>query len=192
MNKLIALIFFILIAPIFLVVASACLALQGRPILFVSERAGKNGHPFMLFKFRTMDAATTDDEKDVMRITKIGNILRSTSLDEIPQILNIIRGNMNFFGPRPLLCDYNNFYSNAEKIRLKVKPGITGLAQVMGRNTISWRRKFVLDAYYVRNRSFRLNLFIFYLTLKTVLLSRDINVSGDTTMTRFSGGTHEK
>ena len=194
MNRLIAIILLLLVSPIFLLVAAGALLLQGRPIFFVSERAGKHGEPFMLFKFRTMVPvdSTNDGNNDAVRVTRFGNFLRSTSLDEIPQLLNIVRGDMKFIGPRPLLCDYNALYSNGEKIRLKVSPGITGLAQVMGRNSISWRRKFVLDAYYVRNKSIKLNIFVLWKTLLTVLGRSGVNASGDTTMDRFSGNDQGK
>jgi lipopolysaccharide/colanic/teichoic acid biosynthesis glycosyltransferase len=162
----------------------------GRPVLFIQLRPGKVEKVFKLYKFRTM----TDDRDisgellvDIKRITKFGIFLRRTSLDELPQLFNILKGDLSFIGPRPLLVEYLPLYKENQKKRHNVKPGITGWAQVNGRNSISWDEKFKLDVYYVENLSFLLDLKILFRTLINVLRASDIYNSNGITMEKFTG-----
>lgn len=162
---------------------------QGKPFFF-QQRPGKNGKIFKIIKFKTMN-----DNKDASgvllndseRLTKIGSFVRKTSLDEIPQLLNVIKGDMSLIGPRPLLPQYLSLYSNFQNRRHEVKPGITGWAQVNGRNAISWNKKFEYDVWYVDNISLKLDLQIFFLTVKKVLVREGINMQGQVTTEAFKG-----
>lgn len=162
---------------------------KGHPF-FIQRRVGKNEKIFYCVKFRTM--TTEKDSKgdllpDVKRITRIGNFIRKTSLDEIPQLFNILKGEMSLVGPRPLLVDYLPLYNDFQKRRHEVNQGITGWAQVNGRNAITWDEKFALDVWYVDNISFKLDLKIIFLTIKKVFNSEDIDSSSENTMERFVG-----
>lgn len=158
---------------------------MGRPILFLQERAGLHGRPFRLYKFRTMsnDGTKTDQE----RLTKIGRLLRKYSLDELPQLFNVLKGDMSLVGPRPLLMEYLPLYNEEQRKRHEVKPGITGWAQVNGRNAISWEEKFSLDVWYVDNWSYSLDCKILLQTIQKVIRQEGINQDEHTTMEKFRG-----
>ena len=175
--------------PVQVVVAGLVAARMGRPVLFRQPRPGLNGEVFTLLKFRTMrseDAASgllTDEQ----RLTSLGRTLRATSLDELPTLWNVLRGEMSFVGPRPLLVDYLPLYSAEQARRHEVRPGITGLAQVNGRNSLSWEEKFRLDVRYVDNLSLGLDARILLATLRTVLSRAGVSAEGEATMSRFEG-----
>ncbi|KIM04240.1 MAG: hypothetical protein KN64_08600 [Sulfurovum sp. AS07-7] len=161
---------------------------MGRPILFCQSRPGLNERIFTIYKFRTMSDARNENGEllgDEARLGKIGKFIRSTSLDELPQLFNIIKGDMSFVGPRPLLVEYLPLYNDRQRKRHDVLPGITGWAQVNGRNAISWEQKFELDVWYVENRSFWLDMKILWLTFLKVLKRSDINSSNNITMEKF-------
>lgn len=169
-----------LISPVLLFVSIIIYLQMGRPILFKQIRPGKNEKIFEIYKFRTMDFshdASNNLLSDEQRLTKLGKILRKTSIDELPQLLNVIKGDMSFIGPRPLLIRYLPHYTATEKKRHNVRPGISGLAQVRGRNNISWDEKLSIDVEYVENISFMLDLKILFLTIKNVLIKKDIQVA---------------
>lgn len=162
----------------------------GSPVLFRQVRPGLCGVPFEMIKFRTMTDARGSDGQllpDAQRLTPLGQWLRSSSLDELPELWNVLRGDMSLVGPRPLLMDYLPLYTPEQARRHEVRPGITGWAQVNGRNAISWEEKFRLDVWYVDHRSFWLNLRILALTGKKVLRREGINGQGEATMSRFTG-----
>lgn len=180
----------ILLSPILIVVSFTILTTLGRPIFFIQDRPGKNGKVFKLIKFRTM--LTTRNEagellNDDQRITSFGSILRSTSIDELPELVNILKGEMSFVGPRPLLTEYMKLYSEEQNRRHDVRPGITGWAQINGRNSIGWDEKFKLDIWYVDNRSFPLDIKILFLTFKKVILREGIMSDVHETMPKFKG-----
>jgi len=156
----------ILLSPILAVVSLIILIFMGRPILFLQIRPGLHGQPFTLVKFRTMRSEVGDGlpKCESERITRLGRVLRSTSLDELPELWNVLRGDMSLVGPRPLLMEYLPLYSDGQGRRHEVKPGITGWAQINGRNEISWQEKFKLDVWYVENRSIYLDLKILLIT----------------------------
>lgn len=163
---------------------------MGSGVLFRQERPGLGGAPFYLIKFRTMHHATDTDGsllRDGERLTRLGGFLRSTSLDELPELWNVLKGEMSLVGPRPLLMEYLPLYSAEQARRHEVLPGITGWAQVNGRNAISWEEKFALDVWYVDNRSFGLDLKILLLTALKVLKREGISAAGESTMPRFTG-----
>lgn len=159
------------------------------PVLFKQERPGKDEKIFKIYKFRTMQVATHDAEgnrlSDMERMTKIGKLLRKTSLDEFPQFFNVLKGDMSFMGPRPLLVQYLKHYNEEQRRRHNVRPGISGWAQVNGRNAISWEEKFKLDAWYADNVSLKTDLKVLVKTIKNVLGSKDINNSEGDTMPFF-------
>ena len=162
----------------------------GSPVFFRQTRPGLHGQPFQLIKFRTMRDATDaqgNSLPDAERITPFGSFLRSTSLDELPELWNVLKGDMSLVGPRPLLMEYLPLYTPEQARRHEVKPGITGWAQVNGRNALSWEEKFALDVWYVDNQSFWLDLKIIALTIKKVLLREGISAQGEATMPRFTG-----
>lgn len=180
----------LLLMPVIVVVAFLIRSKLGSPVLFRQLRPGKYGKPFEMVKFRTMRYATDRDGKplpDSERMTPIGSFLRSTSLDELPEIWNVIKGDMSLVGPRPLLMEYLPFYTEEQSRRHDVRPGVTGWAQVNGRNAISWEDKFKLDVWYVENRNFILDVKILYLTVKKVLARNDISADGEATIPRFTG-----
>lgn len=177
-------------APLLLAVALAVRIALGSPVLFRQTRAGLHGKPFALLKFRTMtDARDARGEllPDADRLTPFGRWLRSASLDELPTLWNVVRGDMSLVGPRPLLMDYLPLYSPSQARRLHVRPGITGWAQVNGRNALTWDRKFDLDVWYVDRASLRLDVRILLLTLKKVVSREGISAPGAATMPRFTG-----
>ncbi len=190
MDFIMALIFIIVLSPVMLIVALLILIQRDGPIFFRQERPGKDGKIFLLHKFRTMSTITERDGRqlsDMERISKLGNFLRKTSLDELPQFFDILSGKMSFIGPRPLVKSYLELYTPEQMRRHEVLPGISGWAQINGRNSISWEEKFELDVYYVDNMSFGLDVKIFFTTLKNVLLRVGINSSEDNTMEPFRG-----
>ena len=163
---------------------------MGRPVLFRQLRPGRNGKPFEMVKFRSMVNASARDPEalaDAARLTPLGRFLRATSLDELPELWNVLKGDMSLVGPRPLLMEYLPLYSPEQARRHAVRPGITGWAQVNGRNAISWEDKLALDVWYVDNRSFRLDLMIIGLTLWKVIVRHGIAAEGEATMPRFTG-----
>ena len=180
----------ILLSPLIALVAVAVRLRLGSPVLFRQTRPGKDGELFEILKFRTMRDATdpsrsTLDDED--RLTKFGAKLRASSLDELPELLNIIRGDMSLVGPRPLLVDYLPRYDQTQARRHEVKPGLTGWAQIHGRNSLSWQDKFELDVWYVDNRSFRLDLRIIRETLRGVIRRDGISADGTATAFHFLG-----
>lgn len=172
---------FIIISPIFLLLwIWLSIANKGAGAFFFQERPGKDEKIFRVIKFKTMNDrkdASGNLLPDAQRLTKVGKFVRSTSLDEIPQLLNVIKGDMSLIGPRPLLISYLSLYDDFERKRHKIRPGITGWAQVNGRNAISWSKKFELDVYYVENLSFTLDFKIFLMTIKNVMSSKDISIT---------------
>mgnify|MGYP001183934553 CR=1 FL=1 len=180
----------IIFTPIFLLVSLIIYFDIGSPILFKQERPGKNEKIFKLYKFRTMKNIVDSNgvlKDDISRISSIGKFLRESSLDELPSLMNVLKGEMSLVGPRPLLIEYLQYYNKEQQLRHNVKPGITGWAQVNGRNSISWEEKFKLDVWYVRNNSLVLDLRILLMTLKKVFNREDINSDVDTTMQKFTG-----
>jgi lipopolysaccharide/colanic/teichoic acid biosynthesis glycosyltransferase len=164
---------------------------DGSPVLFRQERAGRGGHALRVVKFRTMRAAVTAGEPDEDRITAIGRFLRSSSLDELPSLWNVVRGEMALVGPRPLPTAYSALYTPDQARRLDVKPGLTGLLQVRGRNALSWEEKFALDTWYVQHRSWKLDLRILAETPLAVLRARGVSHPGHVTMPVFTGSRAE-
>ena len=190
LEFIIALIGLILASPILLVVAILVKTKLGSPILFRQQRVGLNGEIFEMVKFRTMKDVTDSGGNplpDEERLTKFGQLLRKTSLDELPELWNVLKGDMSLVGPRPLLVEYLPLYSKEQMKRHHVRPGITGYAQVNGRNNISWTKKFELDVYYVENFSLWLDVKILFQTVAKVLGQADINQEGNVTMEKFNG-----
>lgn len=189
-DIILSLLAIVALSPVLLIVALLVRIKLGSPILFKQARPGKNGKIFYLYKFRTMT-----DEKDEngnllpddIRLTKFGKTLRSTSLDELPEFFNILKGDMSFIGPRPLLVKYLPLYSEQQMHRHDVRPGLTGLAQVNGRNALSWQEKFNYDLEYVNNISLGLDIKIFIKTFLVVLKRSDISSSTSETMEEFKG-----
>ena len=184
-----------LILPIYLLTMLLVLTQLNFPILFRQPRTGLNGKIFNIYKFRTM---TDDCDKDgillpdALRLNKFGKFLRSTSLDELPSLWNVLKSDMSLVGPRPLLLEYLPLYSTQQARRHEVKPGITGWAQVNGRNAITWGEKFDLDVWYVDNQSIWLDIKILWLTVKKVIMRDGINQVGQSTMESFKGNDNEK
>ena len=180
----------IISSPIFLIVFIALLLANKGKVFFLQKRPGKNEEIFKIIKFRTMN-----DKKDAHgnllpdeeRLTTIGKLVRKTSLDEIPQLINVLLGNMSLIGPRPLLPEYLPLYNDFQKKRHLIKPGITGWAQINGRNAVDWEKKFMFDVWYVENMSFLLDLQIMFLTLKKVLKLEGVNREGEATNIAFKG-----
>ncbi len=194
-DLLVSLVCIIIFMPVIVVVSLVVFITMGRPVFFVQERPGMNGRPFYLLKFRTMRSALQQEqgaEFDGARITLAGRILRSTSLDELPTLWNVIRGDMSLVGPRPLLMQYLHRYSTQQARRHEVRPGITGWAQVNGRNTISWEQKFDYDVWYVDNRSFLLDMKILFLTVARVLKREGISHGKEATMPEFMGTEEQR
>jgi sugar transferase EpsL len=182
----VALVASILLAPITLATALLVRATLGSPVLFRQTRPGKNGRPFTILKFRTMRIAR-GDEGDKARLTRVGRWLRSVSLDELPELLNVLNGDLSVVGPRPLLMQYLDRYTPEQARRHKVKPGITGWAQVNGRNDLSWDDKFLLDVWYVDHCSLSLDLKILVLTAWKLLTREGITQPGHATVAEFIG-----
>ncbi len=178
------------LSPVLFATALAVRVKMGSPVLFRRPRAGKDGRTFVMYKFRTMtDARDADGNAlpDEKRMTPTGTFLRRFSLDELPQLLNVLKGDMSLVGPRPLLPEYVPLYSPEQRRRLNVLPGITGWAQVNGRNALSWEQKFALDTWYVDNRSLGLDIRILLRTVASVLSGRGVSQDGCATMPRFEG-----
>lgn len=181
--------------PIFLVAAVVILLSLGRPVFFLQERPGLNERIFKLVKFRTMKKESDANGEmlpDEKRLTRVGRLLRATSIDELPALFNVLRGDMSLVGPRPLLVEYLSRYTDEQAKRHRVLPGITGWAQVNGRNSISWEQKFKYDVWYVENRSFWLDLKILFLTIKKVVIREGISAEGEATMFEFKGTKNGK
>ena len=185
----------IVLLPIILVVAFLIQWRLGSPVFFKQQRPGLAGKPFMLYKFRTMSDARDEDGKlllDEVRLGRFGQTVRKLSLDELPQLWNVLIGDMSLVGPRPLLMQYLQRYSAHQARRHEVRPGITGWAQVNGRNAISWAERFDLDVWYVDHHSFWLDLRILMMTAQKVFSSRDVNAVGHVTMPEFMGNSEKR
>lgn len=195
LDIIIALCALIILSPLYLYVAYKVRKNLGSPVIFRQVRPGLHGKPFEMIKFRTMT-----DERDAQgnllpnedRLPKFGKMLRATSLDEMPELWNVIKGDMSIVGPRPLLMDYLPLYNEEQAKRHHVRPGMTGYAQVNGRNAISWEKKFELDTWYVENQSIWLDFKIMFQTVKKVLIKEGINQSEEVTMTRFLGNKKDE
>lgn len=185
----------VLLSPVYALVAYKVKKNLGSPVLFRQTRPGLHGQPFEMIKFRTMkDAFDLDGNPlpDSERLTPFGKMLRATSLDEMPELWNVIKGDMSIVGPRPLLMEYLPLYNREQAKRHHVRPGITGYAQVNGRNAISWEKKFELDTWYVENQSLWLDFKIMLKTVKKVIAKDDISAEGEATMTKFTGTPEQK
>ncbi|MDX2208943.1 MAG: sugar transferase [Sphingopyxis sp.] len=180
----------LLLSPVLVLVALLVRNRLGSPVLFRQHRPGKGGRAFEMVKFRTMTDQRGNDGlplSDAQRLPPFGQWLRATSLDELPELWNVLKGDMSLVGPRPLLMEYLPLYSERQARRHEVKPGITGWAQVMGRNSLNWPERFELDIWYVDNRSFWLDIRILALTLNAVISRKGINSAGEATMSAFMG-----
>ncbi len=180
----------ILLSPLLLLIVWKVHKNLGSPVFFKQVRPGKDGKPFKMIKFRSMRDANDKDGNplsDVERLMPFGKKLRATSLDELPELWNVLKGEMSLVGPRPLLMEYLPLYNERQAMRHNVRPGITGWAQVSGRNAISWEEKFELDAWYVENRSLWLDIKIIFLTIKKVLVKEGISSDEHVTMSKFTG-----
>ena len=184
----VSLVLLVLLSPVLVVTAAAVRLLLGAPVLFRQVRPGLHQRPFVLYKFRSMrDPGPGAGLSDAERLTRFGRLLRSTSVDELPELVNVLRGDMSLVGPRPLLMEYLPLYSPEQARRHQVRPGLTGWAQVNGRNSLAWEERFRLDVWYVDHRSFLLDLRIVMLTLGRVLGRHGIAQQGQATMERFRG-----
>jgi len=190
LDIIIASVALILLSPLYLYVAYKVRKNLGSPVIFCQVRPGLHGKPFEMIKFRTM-TDERDPEGNLLpneqRLPKFGKMLRATSLDEMPELWNVIKGDMSIVGPRPLLMEYLPLYNEEQAKRHNVRPGMTGHAQVNGRNAISWEKKFELDVWYVENQSIWLDFKIMFQTVKKVLFKEGINQSEEVTMTKFTG-----
>jgi len=184
-DKTLALLLIILFLPFYIMVSITILVKMGRPIIFKQKRPGLQDKVFSIYKFRTMNNHV--HLVDEQRIGKVGKFIRSTSLDELPQLFNVLKGEMSFVGPRPLLVEYLELYSEEHKKRHDVKPGITGWAQINGRNAISWEQKFEYDIWYVENQSFLLDMKILWMTFLKVLGRSNISSANSVTMEKYEG-----
>ncbi|WP_280524770.1 sugar transferase [Vitreoscilla massiliensis] len=193
-DILCSLIAIILLFPIFFLVAYLIRKNLGSPVIFSQVRPGKDGKPFKMYKFRSMRDATDAQGQplpDSERMTPFGQKLRSSSLDELPELWNVLKGDMSLVGPRPLLMEYLPLYNQEQYRRHDMRPGITGWAQINGRNAISWEEKFKLDVWYVDNQSLLLDLKILFLTIKKVFVKEGISATGEVTMSKFTGSKKE-
>ncbi|MGN6397305.1 MAG: sugar transferase [Mucilaginibacter sp.] len=189
-DVFVCIIAFLILSPIFIVLALFLFITNKGSVFFHQPRPGKNGRIFKVIKFKTMNDRRDKSGQllpDAERLTGLGKFIRRTSLDEIPQLLNVIKGDMSLVGPRPLLVEYLPLYNETQRRRHEVKPGITGWAQVNGRNAISWNQKFAYDVYYVDNVSFKMDIKIILLTVKKVFISEGINSATSATMEKFTG-----
>jgi len=180
----------LVLAPVIFIIAFQVRRKLGSPVLFRQIRPGKDEKPFEMIKFRTMRDAIDKDGSplpDSERIAPFGNFLRNSSLDELPELWNVLKGDMSLVGPRPLLMEYLPLYSTEQARRHNVRPGITGWAQVNGRNAISWQEKLKYDVWYVENQSFWLDMKIIWMTIKKVIAREDISADGEATMPKFTG-----
>jgi lipopolysaccharide/colanic/teichoic acid biosynthesis glycosyltransferase len=185
----------VLMAVPMAVIAGAIRATMGSPVLFRQRRAGRDGQPFTIVKFRTMSEGRIGSEggpEDGVRLTRLGRFLRRTSLDELPELVNVLRGEMSLVGPRPLLLDYLELYTPEQAERHEVRPGLTGWAQVNGRNALTWKTKFEHDTWYVRNWTLGLDLKILLTTLIVVIQGRGVTQPGRATVDRFRGNREEE
>ncbi len=180
----------IVFSPLLIIISLMIRREMGSPVLFRQTRPGRHGKPFQMIKVRTMRDAIDADGRplpDAERLTKLGRFLRSSSIDELPELWNVLKGDMSLVGPRPLLMEYLPLYSPEQARRHEVRPGVTGWAQVNGRNAISWDEKFALDVWYVDNRSLRLDMKIIWLTIRKVIKRDGISAAGEATMSKFTG-----
>jgi lipopolysaccharide/colanic/teichoic acid biosynthesis glycosyltransferase len=190
LDFIISLVIILILSPVIILIGLLVYLKLGTPVFFCQVRPGKDEKPFKLYKFRTMNDLRNPDGvllPDKERITDFGMFLRRTSMDELPQFFNVLKGNLSLVGPRPLLVEYLNLYDAEQKKRHNVKPGITGWAQVNGRNIISFQDKFKLDVWYIDNLSFSLDLKILFLTIINVFLRKGISKKGHTTTDAFNG-----
>jgi sugar transferase EpsL len=180
----------ILLLPLMSLLAFFVFIKIGQPIFFIQIRPGKNSKPFKLYKFRTMNNHKDSNGNllnDELRLTKFGKFFRAISFDELPSLFNVLKGDMSLVGPRPLLMEYLSLYNKKQARRHEVRPGITGWAQINGRNAISWKEKLNLDIWYLDNRSFWLDIKIILITIKKVILKEDVAERGGVTMSKFTG-----
>lgn len=185
----------IILSPVFLILIYLIKKNLGSPVFFTQERPGLNGKPFKMIKFRSMrDAVDANGNPlpDSERLTPFGKKLRATSLDELPELWNVLKGEMSLVGPRPLLMHYLPLYNDFQNRRHEMKPGVTGWAQVNGRNALSWDEKFAHDVWYIDNHSFWLDMKILLLTVKKVFIKEGISAEGEATMPYFTGNDHEQ
>lgn len=185
----------VVLSPVLAITAHKVKKELGSPVLFRQTRPGLHGKPFEMIKFRTMKDATDKEGNalpDSERLTEFGKKLRASSLDELPELWNVLKGDMSLVGPRPLLMEYLPLYNAEQAKRHNVRPGVTGYAQVNGRNSLSWEDKFKLDTWYVEHQSFLLDLKILLKTVKKVIIKEGINQSEEVTMTRFTGKKNEQ
>ena len=191
LDFVLAIILSVVLSPIMVIAAIAIKIDDPKgPVLFKQKRPGKDAKIFVVYKFRTMRVETERDGRplsDMERMTKVGSFLRKTSIDELPQLFNVLKGDMSLIGPRPLLVEYLPLYNENQARRHEVRPGITGLAQVNGRNAISWEEKFDFNVQYVDNMSLILDIKLIFLTVKKVFAKKDINQNDSITMTKFHG-----
>lgn len=191
MDFTVALLLLVILSPLMLLATVLIASKHDGPVLFKQERPGKDGRIFTVYKFRTMSTRLYDKNgrelSDLERMTGVGRLLRKTSIDELPQLLNILKGEMSFIGPRPLLTEYLELYSPEQMRRHEVLPGISGWAQVNGRNTLTWEEKFAYDVYYVDHYSFKMDMKIFFKTIENVIRQDGINSDSENTMKKFRG-----
>ncbi|WP_087974316.1 sugar transferase [Oceanobacillus rekensis] len=194
-DFIVALIALVLLSVFIIITAIFVRFKLGSPVIFTQQRPGLHGKPFNVYKFRTMTDERNEKGEllpDHVRLTKVGKFIRKLSLDELPQLFNVLKGDISLVGPRPLLMEYLPLYTPEQARRHDVRPGITGCAQVNGRNAISWEEKFKLDVWYVENRSFWLDFKILFQTVLKVFKSEGINQDGQATMEKFKGTDHKK
>lgn len=183
----------VLLSPLILLTALLVMVFHGRPVIFCQDRPGLNGKIFRMMKFRTMKDARDERGEwlsDEKRLTRFGSFLRSTSLDELPELWNVLTGDMSLVGPRPLLEEYLPLYNERQARRHQVRPGLTGWAQVNGRNAVDWDERFEMDVWYVENQSFALDLKILFQTVQVVFFRRGVTAEGEVTMTKFTGSAN--
>jgi sugar transferase EpsL len=193
-DFVVSLLAILLLGPVILAVALLVRIFLGKPVFFRQQRPGLHGKPFDIYKFRTMSIACGKEGSflpDQQRMTKLGAFLRNCSLDELPQLFNILKGELSLVGPRPLLMKYWPLYTKEQRRRHAVRPGITGWAQVNGRNALSWEERFKLDVWYVDHQSFRLDMKIIFMTIWKILKREGINQPGQATMEEFRGYANE-
>lgn len=190
MDVTISIIGLVALSPVMILIAWNIRRTLGAPVFFRQVRPGRHGIPFKMIKFRTMRNSVNHTNElltDEERITPFGSFLRSTSLDELPELWNVLKGDMSLVGPRPLLMEYLELYTPEQAHRHEVRPGVTGWAQVNGRNAITWEEKFKLDVWYVNNRSLWLDIKILFMTVKKVFIREGISAEGEATMSKFEG-----